>query len=598
MPEKNTSRGSINRPSSSNSAGTYYALVIGVATYTYQQDLEYPVQDAQQFKAVLTQHFSFPTEQVFLLENPTRTDIIEVLDELDEVLLPFDSLLIFYAGHGHWEKGRNRGYWLPTDAKRRGRAAWISNATLQDYLRGFKCLHTLIISDSCFSGAILMNRSDMDKATPDIKTLYSAKSRQALTSGVKEEVPDRSVFFKYLLYYLKHNRRNYLNATELFSKIRARIISDSPVHQNPQFGVIAETGDEGGDFIFIAKGKSQQALSLETPPFQKLLADAFIRERLLALREHLDKTIPAKDDTKHLLIGSWNIRKLGGFDYGGRLPEALGYIAEIISRFHVVAIQEIYGDLQILDDLKGYLGKHWDYTFSDTSVGFGYRLGYFFDKRKVSQSGPSNDLILPHKRTRDKKGRFVYEPVMQLLRPPFNCGFSIEGTRLLLSNVHLVFSGQQKKKRVLDLENIIEYWEQRLSQKNNWSKNVVLLGNFQTAKLSAVELHKVKDSAFDIPPILELPTNIQQNRYYTQMAFGNTGSSTFTVTNAGVINFFDFVFRLKDKQHYLPIYESFKAQATHLKTPQSKSIFYKQFWRTAQLSDNLPLWAELKYDSK
>jgi len=64
---------------------------------------------------------------------------------------------------------------------------------------------------------------------------------------------------------------------------------------------------------------------------------------------------------------------------------------------------------------------------------------------------------------------------------------------------------------------------------------------------------------------------------------------------AGVINFFDFVFRLKDKQHYLPVYKSFKAQATHLKTPKSKSIFYKQFWRTAQLSDNLPLWAELKY---
>jgi len=204
MPEKSTSRSSIKRPSASNSStGTYYALIIGVATYTYQQDLEYPVQDAQQFKEVLTQHFSFPTAQVFLLEDPTRTDIIEALDELDEVLEPFDSLLLFYAGHGHWEEGRNRGYWLP-----------------------------LIISDSCFSGAILMNRNDMAKATPDIKTLYSTKSRQALTSGVKEEVPDRSVFFKYLLYYLKHNRRNYLNATELFSK---RKIAASIVFRNASF---------------------------------------------------------------------------------------------------------------------------------------------------------------------------------------------------------------------------------------------------------------------------------------------------------------------------------------------------------------------------
>jgi len=226
MPKKATStRDIISRSASkhSNSEGTYYALLIGISTYKYQQDLEHPVQDAQHLQQVLFKHYSFPEEQVFLLENPTRTDIIEALDTLEEKLQANDSLLVFYAGHGHWEEDRNRGYWLPADAKRRGRAAWISNATLQDYLRGFDCLHILIISDSCFSGAILLNRSDITEADGDIKELYSSKSRQALTSGVKEEVPDRSVFFKYLSFALKRNRRDFLTATDLFSKIRKRM---------------------------------------------------------------------------------------------------------------------------------------------------------------------------------------------------------------------------------------------------------------------------------------------------------------------------------------------------------------------------------------
>ncbi len=579
--------------------GNYYALLIGITDYQYLSDLEYPIEDATHMQELLYQYYAFPQEHIFCLKNPTRDEIIETFDELDTILQPQDSVLIFYAGHGHWEKDRNRGYWLPADAKSKRRSAWISNATLQDYLRGFDCKHTLIISDSCFSGALLLNRSDISEASIDIQTLYDTKSRQALTSGVKEEVPDRSVFFQYLSESLKANRTHFLTATKLFARIREKIIKESPSHQNPQFGAILDTDDQGGDFIFIGKGKSPLTLSRETVSFKLLLKDERVKERLLALRAQLDQLIPTKKENPNLLLASWNIRKLGGYDYGGRLPESLGYIAEIISRFHIVAIQEIYGDLQILDDLKNYLGKHWDFTFSDTSVGYGYRLGYFFDRRKIQQRGPTNDLILPHRRVRDSKGRFRYEPVEQLLRPPFNCGFQFDQTRVLLCNVHLVFSGQEKKKRLQDLENILKYWEQRLSQKNNWSRNIVLLGNFQTEKAKAKELHIIKDHQFLMYDKLQLPSNIKQNRYYNHMAFSHSTSHTLALQQAGVVPIFETIFRKKDEEVYLPFYESFKEQNdTNLGTNRSKAKFYKDhfydtFWRVAQLSDNLPLWAEI-----
>ena len=596
MPSKSNTRKAVKRTNTKKPTanGSYYALLIGIADYQFLSDLEYPIVDTTDMHKLLLQHYAFQKDHIIRLENPSRNDILEALDQLDITLSTKDSLLIFYAGHGHWERDRNRGYWLPADAKPKRRSAWISNATLQDYLRGFECKHTLIISDSCFSGALLLNRSDITEASIDIQTLYSTKSRQALTSGVKEEVPDRSVFFKYLSESLKKNRKHFLTATNLYNSIRNKIIEQSPKQQNPQFGAILDTDDQGGDFIFISKGKSPLTLSRETTSFKLLLKDERVKDRLLALRAQLDQLIPAKKETPNLLLASWNIRKLGGYDFGGRLPESLGYIAEIISRFHIVAIQEIYGDLQILDDLKNYLGKHWDFTFSDTSVGYGYRLGYFYDRRKVQQRGPTNDLILPHRRIRDSKGRFRYEPVEQLLRPPFNCGFQFEQTRILLCNVHLVFSGREKKKRLQDLENILNYWEQRLSQKNNWSRNIVLLGNFQTEKATAKEIHIIKDHQFLIYDELQIASNIQENRYYNQMAFSQSTSHTLGVQQAGVIPIFKTVFRKRDEKVYLPFYESFKEKATHLKSARSKAIFYEKFWRIAQLSDNLPLWTEIK----
>ena len=115
-------------------------------------------------------------------------------------------------------------------------------------------------------------------------------------------------------------------------------------------------------------------------PYDALMAIPRIRERLTALRKQLTRDIPTKSLTGNLLVASWNILELGGSKYGERTEEAIAYIATIISKFDIVAIQEIYGDFKVLDRIKNYLGEHWDYIYSDTSLGFGgndYRLGYF-----------------------------------------------------------------------------------------------------------------------------------------------------------------------------------------------------------------------------
>ena len=82
-----------------------------------------------------------------------------------------------------------------------------------------------------------------------IEKLFQLKSRKAITSGTLTEVPDKSVFVEYLFKRLKSNTEKYITSEQLFSEMRMAVINNSP--NIPQFGTIHNTGDEGGDFVFI-----------------------------------------------------------------------------------------------------------------------------------------------------------------------------------------------------------------------------------------------------------------------------------------------------------------------------------------------------------
>ena len=51
------------------------------------------------------------------------------------------------------------------------------------------------------------------------------------------------------LYTLNSNTEKYLSAEQLFSSLRVPVLQNSP--NVPQYGPIYNTGDEGGDFIFM-----------------------------------------------------------------------------------------------------------------------------------------------------------------------------------------------------------------------------------------------------------------------------------------------------------------------------------------------------------
>lgn len=233
--------------------GKYYALLIGVSNYSDPEimDLDQPETDAEKLYNTLISHYTFEKEDIKLLKSPTREQIISEMDRINKLISKDDNLLVFYAGHGYWDEKDEVGYWLPSNAKQANTANWMRNSTIRDYLRTIGTKHTLLIADACFSGGIFKTRKAFADAPKSIQKLYELPSRKAMTSGTLQEVPDKSVFLLYLNKRLVENTQPYISAEELFGSFKIAVLNNSP--NVPQYGEIKDTGDEGGDFVFVKK---------------------------------------------------------------------------------------------------------------------------------------------------------------------------------------------------------------------------------------------------------------------------------------------------------------------------------------------------------
>ena len=120
-------------------------------------------------------------------------------------------------------------------------------------MKGIPSRHSLLITDACFGGGIFKTRSAFRTNKLAVQELYKTPSKKAMTSGTLKEVPDKSIFIKYLCQELLKNEEIYLSSEDLFYRFKTTVINNSPNNQIPQFGEIQNTGDEGGDFIFIKK---------------------------------------------------------------------------------------------------------------------------------------------------------------------------------------------------------------------------------------------------------------------------------------------------------------------------------------------------------
>ncbi|MFH1982831.1 MAG: caspase family protein [Pseudomonadota bacterium] len=237
------------------SFGRYFALVIGNNQYRSLPPLKSALNDARTLSGVLADGYGFI---VTLLENASRSDVLNALSRYRRELDANDNLLVFYAGHGWLDKAGDEGYWLPVDADMSSEVNWISNATVTTALKAMKAKHVLVIADSCYAGKLVRGVTPVIKTPDHIAKLAKLRARVVMTSGGVEPVldsggkGDHSVFTAALLQALTDNR-DVLQALELFHEIQRPVMVNAD--QTPQYADIRNADHEGGDFLFIRQDR-------------------------------------------------------------------------------------------------------------------------------------------------------------------------------------------------------------------------------------------------------------------------------------------------------------------------------------------------------
>lgn len=305
-----------------------------------------------------------------------------------------------------------------------------------------------------------------------------------------------------------------------------------------------------------------------------------------ALRAALDQVIPPKRSTsRNVLIGTWNIKAFASLtddkwtaasdDSPKRDLRALWAITEIVSRFDVIAVQEIKGDLRALRTMMKTLGTGWNFVITDVTrgtAGNAERLGFVFDTTRVAMSGLAGELVVPEDRRSVIPSGALQR---QFARTPYAVSFRAGRETFTLVTLHVDY-GSSSAGRLPELRGIAEWLDNWAGEINGYGQNLIALGDFNidrhnddlwkaftsTGLSVPADLNAVRRSIFATAadPMLE--------KFYDQMAWFEAGGRrklNMEFAAAGGFDFVPFIYT----ELGMP-----KAQLQH------------------RISDHYPLWAE------
>jgi endonuclease/exonuclease/phosphatase family metal-dependent hydrolase len=297
-----------------------------------------------------------------------------------------------------------------------------------------------------------------------------------------------------------------------------------------------------------------------------------------------------------LLLATWNIRDLGnenkrydpGQGPGERLEESYYYIAEIISAFDLVALQEV-NTLESLEKIMRYLGPSWDYLTTDTKRGKGgnqERMTFVYDKRKVL--------------FRNVIGQIVVDADQQFARTPFHASFQAGWFKFTLCTVHILYGNwRDTTLRTREIDRIASFLTER---SKDTGENMVLLGDFNILDRSDETFAPLERHGWYVP--LDYDTNVIKTKAYDQIAF-YVDEARLPRVRGGTFEFFESVFRDDEAEKYFNVavglgrpkdpWENTRGWPDETRI-LSRDEYFREQWRTWQMSDHMPLWAELKID--
>lgn len=319
---------------------------------------------------------------------------------------------------------------------------------------------------------------------------------------------------------------------------------------------------------------------------------------LITLRKSLGKQVPEKTSDKSLLLASWNIKEFGHLKE--RLPESYFYIAEIISKFDLIAVQEIKSQLDDLFKVLKILGSNWSYIITDITEGDDgnrERFAYIYDERKVRPSGLSGEIVLWDDLTEGSS-------VKQLKRTPAITGFKAGWKSFAIINVHLHPGDKDDDQahRKEEIRLLLKALEEKKRKKHLWNENLIILGDTNLYSDDTELVKQFTDDGFkESESLVGKNTNVSDTEVYDRM-FYNNHEYFRIIKNGGtesadVLNVYDIVFTEDQRRAYHDKMLEHKDDPGTLTSDDKFKKYYHQYWKRSQLSDHNPIWMELRIDS-
>jgi exonuclease III len=356
---------------------------------------------------------------------------------------------------------------------------------------------------------------------------------------------------------------------------------------------------------------------------------------LKRLRRFLDDHLPRRTAQGTLVLGTWNLRNFDNnrFRHGPRLDESFFYIAEVISRFDAIAVQEICRDLRPLERMMSILGPEYDFILTDVTEGTSgneERLGFIYHRDKVAFQGIAGEIVLPENLLISDVTR-----KLQFARTPFACAFQSGWLGFTFATVHIYFGKESKtsaeyQRRVTEIDAVARFLAKRAQTEN---QTHVLVGDFNIETLEDATADALEKAGFTIVRNKE-GSNQTQTRFYDQISFCSREGEVRMAGSeraSGVLKLFDVLFRdedfstyagevdatlaakIADKTAEQQAWQAKRPSATRTKEldklarnlaeldqlrgdPDQCRAYYGDTWRTFQLSDHFPLWVELDVD--
>lgn len=259
MPENKDKKLSFAQPQSEEELktikGKNHILTIGIDNYEHVSKLYNPVKDSKAVIKLLQDKYRFSKSRTYTcLDNEATWEGIDsMLEKCQRLVKSPDNLIIYFSGHGHYDEISGEAFWIPIDARFKKIKDYYPYDRILKLLKGIKSHHTILIVDSCYSGATLVRntKSGMERLEKD-------PSRYLLASGRNEVVSDgsrsgNSPFAEELLGVLYRHNDKPISFSEVAIAVTKNVVSNS--RQTPVWDALRDVGHKNGEFVFHPKNK-------------------------------------------------------------------------------------------------------------------------------------------------------------------------------------------------------------------------------------------------------------------------------------------------------------------------------------------------------